>query len=164
MGDMTPGSVIIAMETYDRKVSDSKDYGATRSLVGASGGYSTRQIHLYVSPQGNDAWPGSQKQPKATLMGARDAVRQLKSGGGLTDPVHVKFADGEYLLMEPVTFTPQDNGTETTPVIYEAMEGARPVFSGGRKNGRFPARGKWLLDCRCAGCGFGPVVFRAVVG
>ncbi len=110
--------------------------------------YSSEQIYLYVSTQGNDAWPGSQNQPKATLKGARDAVRQIKSSGGLTGPLHVKFASGEYPLMETVTFTPQDNGTEATPVIYEAMEGARPVFSGGRKiTGFRPGEnGLWVAD------------------
>jgi len=46
MGDVTPGSVIIEMETYDKKVSDSKDYGATRSLVGASGGEVLFRVHM----------------------------------------------------------------------------------------------------------------------
>ena len=110
--------------------------------------HSSLQIYLYVSPQGNDAWPGSQNQPKATLKGARDAVRQIKSSGGLTGSLHVKFASGDYPLMEPVIFTPQDNGTETTPVIYEAMEGAKPVFTGGRKITGFQPgeNGLWVAE------------------
>jgi len=97
-------------------------------------------VNLYVSPDGSDNWSGKPAQPNgartdgplASLAGARDAVRNLKSKGPLAEPVRVIISDGTYTLAEPFTLTPQDSGTKANPVSYEAAAGARPVFSGGR--------------------------------
>ena len=94
---------------------------------------------FYVHPKGNDAWSGKlavptadrTDGPKASLAGARDAVRALKAKGPLTSTVRVKIAGGLYVLSEPVTFTPADSGSSRDPVIYEALPGERPIFSGG---------------------------------
>jgi len=99
-----------------------------------------RAVTLYVSPQGNDRWsgrlgqPNSQKTdgPKASLTGARDAIRQLKSKGPLTAPVLVNVAAGTYTLTEPFILTPEDSGTKECPIIYKAAAATKPVFSGGR--------------------------------
>jgi hypothetical protein len=98
-------------------------------------------LNVYVSPKGNDAWSGRLAAPNAaktdgpvaSLHGARDAVRRLKAAGPLTRPVRVIIAGGVYPMTEPVLFTPDDSGTEQSPVIYEAAPNARPVFSGGRR-------------------------------
>ena len=42
------------------------------------------------------------------------------------------MADGTYTIDEPLVLTPEDSGTASTPISYEAAEGATPVFSGGR--------------------------------
>ena len=97
-------------------------------------------MNLYVSPEGNDQWSGRLARPSAdgtngplaSLAGARDAIRRLKSQGPLTEPVRVIIADGIYNLREPFTLTYQDSGTETCPIRYEAAAGAKPVFTGGR--------------------------------
>ena len=112
-----------------------------------------RAVTLHVSPQGNDGWsgrlqrPNSQRTdgPKASLTGARDAIRRLKSKGPLTEPVRVIVANGTYTLTEPFTLTPQDSGTKKCPIIYEAAAGAKPVFSGGRviKGFKRGAKGIW---------------------
>jgi len=125
-------------------------------------------VNLYVSPQGNDQWSGRLARPNrertdgpvASLRGARDAIRILKSMGTITKPVRVIVMDGTYNLTEPFILIPQDSGTEECPIIYEAATGARPVFSGGRvitgfkrgENGiwqtRIPevAAGKWYFE------------------
>jgi hypothetical protein len=97
-------------------------------------------VTFYVSPEGNNSWSGrlaqsnSQKTdgPKASLAGARDAIRQLKSKGPLEAPVRVIIAEGTYTLAEPFTLNPQDSGTKDCPVTYEAAPGAQPIFTGGR--------------------------------
>jgi hypothetical protein len=123
---------------------------------------------LYVSPDGNDQWtgqlekPGADKSngPVASLAGARDAVRKLKAGGELKEPVRVIVGDGTYPLAQPVVFTPQDSGTAAAPIAYEAAPGAKPVFNGGRRitglkagddglwTAQVPgaAEGKWTFD------------------
>ncbi|MHC4546561.1 MAG: right-handed parallel beta-helix repeat-containing protein, partial [Planctomycetota bacterium] len=123
---------------------------------------------LYVSPKGNDSWSGrlgqsnSQKTdgPKASLAGARDAIRKLKSKGPLTAPVDVIIFPGKYTLTGPFTLTPQDSGTKKCPITYKAAQGSQPIFTGGRvikgfKRGekgiwqtRIPevAEGKWYFE------------------
>jgi hypothetical protein len=91
---------------------------------------------VYLAPDGDDAWSGKLERPdvgrtdgpKATLPGARDAVRALKAAG----PVRVLVAAGEYPMAKTLVLEPQDGGTAEAPVTVEAAPGARPVFSGGR--------------------------------
>ena len=111
---------------------------------------------FYISPKGNDLWSGTLAEPnadrtdgpRASLAGARDAVRALKAKGPLAGAVRVKIAGGLYLLAEPVTFTPADSGTPTSPVIYEASPGERPIFSGGVAIGGFEAGADGLWRVR----------------
>ena len=71
---------------------------------------------FYVAPDGNDAWSGKLAKadrdrsdgPLASLQGARDAVRRLKTAGPLTGPVRVIVGGGNYTLTAPVVFTPAD--------------------------------------------------------
>jgi len=125
-------------------------------------------ITLYVSPQGNDRWSGRLARPNtgrtdgpaASLAGARDKIRRLKSQGEITEPVRVIVMGGTYVLSEPFKLAPEDSGTKESPISYEAAPGARPVFSGGRvitgfrrgENGiwqtQIPqvAAGKWYFE------------------
>lgn len=105
---------------------------------------------LYVAPEGNDSWSGKLQKPNAektdgplaTLAGARDAVRRLKEQGPLKEAVNVQVAAGTYSLAEPLLFKPQDSGTAEAPIVYQAADGAKPVFTGGRKIAGFaPAEG-----------------------
>src|SRR4030042_3252934 len=95
-----------------------------------------RAMNLYVSPDGSDGWSGKLARPNgartdgplASLAGARDAIRRLKSQGQVTEPVRVIIAGGTYSLAEPFVLTPQDSGTAAGPISYEAADGARPIF------------------------------------
>ena len=95
---------------------------------------------FYVTPDGNNQWSGQLARPNtdgtngplASLAGARDAIRRLKSQGPLTRPIRIIVADGTYALREPFILTSQDSGTEECPISYEAAAGAAPVFTGAR--------------------------------
>ena len=87
---------------------------------------------FYLAPSGDDANPGTRERPFATLTRARDAVRNLKSAGPLTEPVRINVSGGSYPITEPLVLSPQDGGTPAAAVIYRAVPGERPVFSGGR--------------------------------
>ena len=97
-------------------------------------------VTFHVSPKGNDGWSGRLSQPnnrrtdgpKASLSGARNAIRQLKSKGPLSAPVRVIIAAGTYTLTGPFTLTPADSGTKNCPITYEAAPGSQPIFTGGR--------------------------------
>ncbi|MBI5395397.1 MAG: right-handed parallel beta-helix repeat-containing protein [Verrucomicrobia bacterium] len=93
----------------------------------------------HVAVNGNDRWSGKLAVPNrersdgpfATITRARDAVRELKKAGALKQPVTVLVHGGTYRLAEPVTFAPEDSGTEKCPIAYAAAPGETPVFSGG---------------------------------
>ena len=86
---------------------------------------------FFVAPNGSDQNPGTKNQPLASLTGARDLIRELRSLGKLNEEVRVIVSNGVYFMTEPLLLTDQDSGTEASPVIYRAEEGANPVFIGG---------------------------------
>lgn len=87
---------------------------------------------FYVSPAGNDNAKGTLLEPLKSLEGAQKAVREFRSTHRKQGGVTVYFKDGVYLLEKAVKFTPEDSGTEDAPVIYKAVEGEKPVFSGSK--------------------------------
>jgi hypothetical protein len=89
------------------------------------------EARLFVAPNGRDDGPGTRGQPFATLERARQAVRELKAAGPLTQPVEVCVYGGTYFLAQPLVFSSEDSGTEQAPIIYSAAEGETPVISGG---------------------------------
>ena len=111
---------------------------------------------MHVNPLGNDGWSGTlpvanpdrTDGPKASLAGARDGLRALKAKGPLTGTVRVKIAGGLYVLAAPVTFTPADSGSAAFPVIYEALPGEHPIFSGGSAITGFHAGADGLWSVR----------------
>jgi len=85
---------------------------------------------FYVSSQGNDENVGSAASPFATLRRAQRAVREVKKG---TAPIKVVVSEGTYYLEMPLTFLPEDSGTNTAPVVFAASAGHRVTMSGGRR-------------------------------
>jgi hypothetical protein len=86
---------------------------------------------LYVAPGGDDANAGKQDKPLATIAKARDAVRKLIAAG-LKSDVNVYLRAGVYRLNKPLTFGPEDSGTESYAVTYAAHPGETVVVSGGQ--------------------------------
>ena len=97
--------------------------------------------YLYVATNGNDAWSGTLAQPngpltdgpKASLHGARDAVRTILAQAGYKWPTIVQIADGTYALTSALTLGLSDSAGATNWVVYQAAPGAQPVFTGGRR-------------------------------
>ena len=108
---------------------------------------------IYVAPNGNDAWSGKLAAPNAagndgplaTPAGARDAIRRLRATTTFNAPIKVLLRGGLYSLSEPLTLTPQDSGSDLSPITYAAYSGERPVISGGDKvtGWRRDADGLW---------------------
>ena len=84
---------------------------------------------IFVSPAGDDANPGTQAKPFATLSRAQEAVRQAKG----SRPAAVWLRGGTYYLPETLVFTAEDAGTTNAPVIWQAWPDEQPVISGGDK-------------------------------
>lgn len=95
----------------------------------------------YVSPLGSDEWDGTAgapaadggKGPFATVERAQRAVREALAAGALDGPLVVSIRGGFHELERAIVFRPEDSGTESTPVIWRAHPGERPILSGGRR-------------------------------
>ena len=104
-----------------------------------SGAWSARgmQADLFVSPQGQDTWSGRLSEPRAdgtdgpfaTLLRARDAVRELRTTVRDRDVV-IGVRGGIYRIERTVVFGPADSAPSGTVTRYVAFPGETPVLSG----------------------------------
>ena len=101
---------------------------------------------IYVAPGGSDGNPGTKERPLATLAGARDAVRTLKAQ--TRAPIKVLFRGGDYNLVQPVVFRPEDSGTPAAPITYAAVPGEKPIFRSARSitGWKRGDRGLWTAE------------------
>ena len=73
---------------------------------------------------------GPRRAPFATLQRAQRAVRAVKNASSRPKVV---ILEGTYYLETPLTFSSEDSGTRSAPVIFAAAENQRVTLSGGRK-------------------------------
>jgi hypothetical protein len=86
---------------------------------------------FYVATNGNDANAGTLVAPFLTVDRARLAVQALKAHvSGRT--IRVLIRGGVYYLPSTWTFSGNDSGTTTTPILYANYPGEAPVISGGQ--------------------------------
>ena len=102
-------------------------------LLIASLAFPCRAAEFFVSPQGRPDNPGTSLRPFSILEQARDAVRNLKQAGPLTEPVEIIVRAGAYELEQPLVLGPEDSGTAKNPITYRAVTGEKVVVSGGRR-------------------------------
>lgn len=94
----------------------------------------------YVAVNGNDSWTGALPAPNAdktdgpfaTIARARDAIREMRTGTRLAQPITVMVRGGTYYLDETLVFGPEDGGTADCPISYVAWPGETPIVSGGK--------------------------------
>ncbi len=84
-------------------------------------------VQIFAAPAGGGT-ECSQSEP-CSLTGAQTEARALD--GNMTSDVDVLLEDGTYALTSPLSFGPQDSGTNGFQVVYEAAPGAHPMLSGG---------------------------------
>ena len=85
------------------------------------------EINIYVSPQGNDANPGTKELPLASLNGAKNHVRKIKAS--TKDNINVWLRGGNYYLNETVVFGLEDSGEGESMITYQAYSDEKPVFT-----------------------------------
>lgn len=124
-------------------------------LVGMGKAVTACELILYVAVNGNDSWSGKLLKPNAekndgplaSLDGARNAVRRLRTAGKLAGPVSICVRGGVYRLDSPFVLEPQDSGSAVAPVIFQAYKKEKPVISGGRPVNGFRKNGDlWEVD------------------
>lgn len=92
-----------------------------------------RASDFFVAPNGDDANPGTQARPFATLERARDAVRAVRSSGAATvEGVTIWLQPGMHARSKTLELTSADSGTEASPVIYGASAGGQARLHAGR--------------------------------
>jgi hypothetical protein len=100
--------------------------------------------NFYVSLSGNDSYPGTKSKPFATIIRARDAVRELVVQG-LKENITVFIQEGTYRLTEPIIFDIRDSGTKEYRITYTTLLGGKVIISGGKiiTGWRLSPDGKW---------------------
>jgi hypothetical protein len=84
---------------------------------------------IVVSPHGNDAARGTAQEPVASPYKAQRLSRQSLAQG---HAVTVILRAGTYRLDRPLVFSPEDSGTDQSPVLWQASPGQEVTFSGGQ--------------------------------
>ena len=82
---------------------------------------------IYISPNGNDNAAGEISNPIVSLQHAVELAR-AKAG---KVPVTIYLSGGYYRLTEPLKLGIHDGGTGEAPVKWKAIQGEKPVISGG---------------------------------
>ena len=117
---------------------------------------------LYVSPAGDDANPGTQEQPFATIGRARDAVREINRN--MTGDIVVILGGGTYSISEPIVFDQRDSATGGHTIVYRSADGQagghqrRPGHSAAGKrtpadSGKRPPTWPTSASCTWTACG-----------
>lgn len=106
--------------------------------------WAATQATFYVAPApvGNDANPGTEGAPFATVGKARDVVRNYLASQSITGNVVIYLRGGVYELDEPLTLTVQDSGKNQNYVVYSSYPGEVAQLSGGKRL----TTGSWALD------------------
>jgi hypothetical protein len=87
---------------------------------------------LYVAPNGQDANPGTRRQPFATMERARDEIRTRRLRSGLpAGGVQVVLRGGVYPITRTFELAAKDSGSECRPVVFRAEKGEQPIVTGG---------------------------------
>ncbi len=87
---------------------------------------------FFVCPQGQDANPGTEDKPFATLEAARDAIRTLKVNPLPAGGVTVWLTGGDYHRTKTFELTAVDSGTPESPIVYRAVGKQTVRILGGR--------------------------------
>jgi hypothetical protein len=120
---------------------------------------------LYVAPKGDDANPGTQARPFASLERARDEVRRVLQKEP-KESITVWLRGGDYTLTNAFELGRADSGTADAPVFWRGFKGETVRLLGGQRLAGWravtdtsvltrlpgPARGRVLqLDLRALG-------------
>jgi hypothetical protein len=99
----------------------------TPTAIASNNGESQYIYHVAVN--GDDANPGTEDKPFATIEHARDVIQTISSN--MQSPIEVIIHGGAYGISQPIKFTENDSGQNGHDIIYRAAEGETPIFSGG---------------------------------
>ncbi|MCY2930652.1 MAG: hypothetical protein NTV86_14375 [Planctomycetota bacterium] len=82
---------------------------------------------FYVAPEGVDTNPGDASRPFRSVERARDAIRELRGGGGLDEDVRVILRPGVYFQADSLRFDERDGGADGHSVVYAGEPGGKSI-------------------------------------
>lgn len=88
---------------------------------------------FFVAAGGDDANPGTRREPFKSLEAVRDAIRALRQEDGLDQPVTVYVRGGVYPRDRAFKLSEEDSGTLHNPVVYRAYRNESVILSGGTR-------------------------------
>lgn len=83
---------------------------------------------FFVSPDGNDTNPGTEKEPVATIEKARDLARSAEKKG---QNIKIFLKGGQYNISHTIAFDHQDSGTVQQPLEIHNYNDEEVVINGG---------------------------------
>ncbi|MCG3141122.1 MAG: hypothetical protein HDKAJFGB_02312 [Anaerolineae bacterium] len=89
-------------------------------------------MDVHVARDGNDANPGTEEAPLASLTAARDALRAARAGLPASALATVWIHDGVYPLTESFVLEKQDSGTSQALIQFRAKNIGKVRLIGGR--------------------------------
>ncbi|MDR1385073.1 MAG: right-handed parallel beta-helix repeat-containing protein [Planctomycetaceae bacterium] len=101
-------------------------------------------LSVYVSPTGDDTNSGTAEKPFKTVQRAQEKLRTRQIAQKGNKEVHLLA--GEYVLTEPIKFTPEDGGSVKNDYQQVFYEGHDAVLSGGEKITGFQKADSFAVD------------------
>ena len=87
---------------------------------------------IYVDADVEAGGDGSKDKPFKNIPEAQAKIREIKAGDGLPQGgITVLLASGNYPVMDTITFTAEDSGTEECPITYMSAEKNGATLTGG---------------------------------
>jgi hypothetical protein len=114
--------------------------------------YAQSSTTFYVSTLGNDDNNGSETSPFATLLRARDAVREINRN--MNSDILVYIREGTYFLDETLTLDERDGGTNGYNVVYRSYPEDSVTISGGKIITGWTASGSGVYTAPTSGMMF----------
>lgn len=100
---------------------------------------------VYVSPEGQDNWPGTEEKPVASFERAQELARGFRPD----ENVEILFGDGTYYLSETFCFASSDSKIYPATTTYRAINKGKAVISGGLRldlKWKFMKHGIWVAQ------------------
>jgi hypothetical protein len=133
----------------------------------ASPAWPSPKLALHVDARGRDIGDGSAGQPFASLERARDEIRARRQAGSIPKGgMEVLVYPGEYRVRQTFSLSQSDSGTESSPIMFRAVDRGSVFFRGGKRltswrklsdaDGypQLPAEARaqvWIVDLRASG-------------
>ena len=109
----------------------------------------SRQLDIYISPNGSDLNKGTKKEPLASLMAAREHAAALVKNNPGKD-ITVWLGEGVYHVADPVVFRYEDSGQAGASIHFRAVQDGKVVISGGKRirDWQRKAEGVWAVPVK----------------